>query len=131
MTLLSVLDSVGPSAVFCTEGNRPPVLPGLVVSLPASHEGGALVVTHDGESRRIELGGGDARFQVRYAAFYADCQHEVLPVRRGYRICLVYNLSIARKRQPVAPRSTAAVVRQRGSSGVSSKTPRATRWRSP
>ena len=68
-----------------------------------------LVVTHDGERQRIELGGGDARFQVRYAAFYADCQHEVLPVRRGYRICLVYNLSMARKRQPVAPRSCAAV----------------------
>ena len=29
--LLSVLDSVGPSAQFCTDGTRPPVLPGLVV----------------------------------------------------------------------------------------------------
>ena len=42
------------------------------------------------------------RFQVKYAAFYADCRHEVLPVRRGYRVCLVYNLSIARKRPLVA-----------------------------
>lgn len=81
----------------------------LVVSLPSPHEGGTLGVTHDGESRRIELGGSDARFQVRYAAFYADCQHEVLPVRSGFRICAIYNLSIARKRQPVAPRSTTAV----------------------
>lgn len=81
----------------------------LVVSLPSRHEGGTLVVTHDGESRRIELGGGDSGFEVRYAAFYADCQHEVLPVRSGYRVCLVYNLSIARKSQPKAPNSTEAV----------------------
>jgi hypothetical protein len=27
-----------------------------------------------------------------YAAFYADCCHEVKPVTSGYRICLVYNL---------------------------------------
>ena len=27
-----------------------------------------------------------------YAAFYADCQHELCEVTRGYRMCLVYNL---------------------------------------
>ena len=27
-----------------------------------------------------------------YAAFYADCQHKLCEVTRGYRMCLVYNL---------------------------------------
>jgi hypothetical protein len=29
---------------------------------------------------------------INYAAFYADCDHEVKPLMSGYRICLVYNL---------------------------------------
>ena len=30
--------------------------------------------------------------QVAFAAFYADCVHEVLPITSGYRLALVYNL---------------------------------------
>jgi hypothetical protein len=29
---------------------------------------------------------------MHYAAFYADCEHELRPVKSGYRVCLVYNL---------------------------------------
>ena len=82
----------------------------LVVCLPSRHAGGTLIVTHDGQTRRIELGGADAPFKIRYAAFFADCQHEVLPVTSGHRICLVYNLATVRKKQPVAPKSSAAVM---------------------
>src|SRR5262249_14290334 len=39
-----------------------------------------------------------------------DCQHEIKPVTAGYRICLVYNLAIAgKKQQPSAPQSAPAV----------------------
>ncbi len=76
----------------------------LVVCLPSRHEGGTLIVTHDGETRRIDFGGDAAEFNVQYAAFYADCQHEITPVTSGHRVCLVYNLAIARqKAQPSAP----------------------------
>ncbi len=81
----------------------------LVVCLPSRHAGGTLVVNHDGQSRRIGLGGADGPFKVHYAAFFADCQHEVLPVTSGHRVCLVYNLATARKKQPTAPKSSAAV----------------------
>jgi len=30
---------------------------------------------------------------IRYAAFYADCEHEVKPILSGTRIALVYNLT--------------------------------------
>lgn len=82
----------------------------LVVCLPSRHEGGTLIVTHDGETKRIDFGGAAAEFNIQYAAFYADCQHEITPVTSGHRVCLVYNLAIARqKRQPSAPANSPAV----------------------
>jgi hypothetical protein len=30
--------------------------------------------------------------QLNYAAFYADCEHEIRPVTDGNRLCLIYNL---------------------------------------
>jgi hypothetical protein len=84
----------------------------LVVCLPSRHEGGTLIVTHDGQTRKIDFGGKDAEFKTYYAAFYADCQHEITPVTAGYRICLVYNLALAgKKQQPSAPQSAPAVAK--------------------
>jgi len=83
----------------------------LAVCLPSRHEGGALVVQHDGRTRRIEFGGKNSQFKTQFAAFYADCQHEIEPVTAGYRICLIYNLATAGKRQPAAPENSAAVVK--------------------
>ncbi len=78
----------------------------MVVCLPSRHEGGTLVVKHDGQTKKIDFGGEHAEFQLQYAAFYADCQHEITPVSAGYRICLVYNLAITgKKRQPAAPKT--------------------------
>ena len=81
----------------------------LVVCLPSRHEGGTLILEHDGQTKRIEFGGKDSEFQTRYVAFYADCRHEVAPVNSGYRICLVYNLASTGKKQPEAPHHAAAV----------------------
>lgn len=82
----------------------------LVVCLPSQHEGGTLIVSHDGLAQQVEFGGSGAEFNMQYAAFYADCQHEIKPVTSGYRVCLVYNLAIARqKTQPSAPVSSEAV----------------------
>ncbi|MGW4243480.1 2OG-Fe(II) oxygenase [Nocardia sp. NPDC004722] len=60
----------------------------LVVTLPSEFSGGGLVVTHDGESV-TDTGAVD---ELGFVAFYADCEHEVLPVTEGYRISLTYNL---------------------------------------
>ena len=78
----------------------------LVVCLPARHEGGTLIVSHDRQSQEIAFAGPQAEYQIQYAAFYADCRHEIKPVTQGYRVCLVYNLALARqKHQPEAPRA--------------------------
>ncbi|KAF2870043.1 hypothetical protein BDV95DRAFT_608066 [Massariosphaeria phaeospora] len=62
----------------------------LVVCLPCAHEGGQLVVRHDGHSRTFDWTGSSD--SVQWAAFFSDCEHEVLEVTSGYRLTLTYNL---------------------------------------
>ena len=63
----------------------------LVVSLPAEGSGGELVVRHKAAEAVIDLAAEDPA-ELPYAAFYADCEHETLPVHEGNRVSLVYNL---------------------------------------
>jgi 2OG-Fe(II) oxygenase superfamily len=60
----------------------------LVVGLPSRHTGGELIVEHAGTPTTCR-GSQDA---LSLAAFYADCRHEVRPLKSGYRIALTYNL---------------------------------------
>lgn len=63
----------------------------LIVVLPSAHRGGDLVIRHAGRETTLDLSDGEGS-ELRVAAFYADCEHEVLPVTSGHRVCLVYNL---------------------------------------
>jgi predicted 2-oxoglutarate/Fe(II)-dependent dioxygenase YbiX len=60
----------------------------LVVTLPSSYTGGELMVSHNGESKAYR----GSKTALSFVAFYADCRHEVLRVKSGYRITLTYNL---------------------------------------
>jgi hypothetical protein len=57
----------------------------LVVTLPSSYAGGELVVAHNEESETYQ----GSRGALSLVAFYADCRHEVLSVKSGYRIGLM------------------------------------------
>ncbi|MDR3533634.1 MAG: 2OG-Fe(II) oxygenase [Rhodopila sp.] len=63
----------------------------LVLALPSVSEGGELIVRHRDQEARLPLTSDDPS-DVAFAAFYADCVHEVLPVNAGYRLVLIYNL---------------------------------------
>jgi len=63
----------------------------LVIALPSEYEGGALRIRHRNEEVCVNLAVSDPG-ELAYAAFYADCQHEVLPVTAGCRLTLIYNL---------------------------------------
>jgi 2OG-Fe(II) oxygenase superfamily len=63
----------------------------LVVVLPTAHHGGELVIRHAGRETVVDMSGAEVS-EVRFAAFYADCEHEVRPITEGNRVCLVYNL---------------------------------------
>jgi predicted 2-oxoglutarate/Fe(II)-dependent dioxygenase YbiX len=72
----------------------------LVVALPSQSEGGELIVRHKDREARLNLS-CDEPSEIAFAAFYADCVHEVLPVARGCRATLVFNL--VRKGKGAAP----------------------------
>ena len=74
----------------------------LIVALPCKHEGGELVVRHEGREHEITFPGAASGLELSWAAFYADCPHEVRPLRNGYRLCLVYNVTLARSRRQEA-----------------------------
>ncbi len=63
----------------------------LVIVLPSISKGGALVVRHGDREIRFDMHEADPS-RAAFAAFYADCLHEVLPVTSGCRLTLVYNL---------------------------------------
>ena len=74
----------------------------LVVVLPSQSEGGELVVRHNDREARLDLQ-CDEPSEVAFAAFYADCVHEVLPVTSGCRATLVFNLVRRGKGAALAP----------------------------
>lgn len=63
----------------------------LVMVLPSLYTGGELIVRHKAHEVRLDLR-RDEPSEVAFAAFYADCRHEVQPIASGHRLALVYNL---------------------------------------
>ncbi len=64
----------------------------LIIGLPSRYTGGELVIHFDGASEVADFSENTDKYAINYAAFYADCDHEVKPLTSGYRVCLVYNL---------------------------------------
>ncbi len=80
----------------------------MIVVLPNRFEGGTLVVRHGAATQTLtfdEAAGGKAPC---YAAFYADCEHEVQRVTSGVRLCLAYNLVLKPKRVKASAAAKAA-----------------------
>ncbi len=63
----------------------------LVIVLPSNYTGGELVVRHNGQEVSLDLHREEPS-EVAFAAFYADCVHEIRPITAGCRLTLVYNL---------------------------------------
>ena len=63
----------------------------LIIVLPSPYTGGELRIQHGDREVRLDLQRTDPA-EVAFAAFYADCLHEILPITSGWRLTLVYNL---------------------------------------
>ena len=82
----------------------------LVIQLPSDYSGGHLAVYHQSETKTFNFSGAAGRTSFHYSAFYADCQHEIKPVTKGYRLCLVYNLVYTGPGDSPAPSDNQKVV---------------------
>lgn len=77
----------------------------LVVVLPNSFDGGELLVRHGIAEQKFSFNEAAQGRAPSYAAFFADCEHEVRRVGRGRRLCLTYNLVLkpspeSKRKQP-------------------------------
>jgi predicted 2-oxoglutarate/Fe(II)-dependent dioxygenase YbiX len=85
----------------------------LVVQLPVEggHEGGNLVIRHCGRRVRVNFAASSKHTALHFAAFYADCTHELTPVTSGTRLALLYKLvRTGPSREPLpAPADTSGV----------------------
>ncbi|KAI0668259.1 hypothetical protein C8Q78DRAFT_980479 [Trametes maxima] len=66
----------------------------LVVVFPTTHEGGELVLRHDGKDWTFDAASllSAAPNSIAFAAFFSDVDHEVLRVTSGHRVTVTYNL---------------------------------------
>ena len=67
----------------------------LTVSLPAAGagSGGDLLVCHGAREIRVDMAVSEPS-ELAWAAFYADCLHEIEPVHDGFRLSLVFNICL-------------------------------------
>lgn len=80
---------------------HPDMIGTMIVLLPTRYTGGTLSVDRNGET--IEFGRiASVPVGLEIMAFYADCRHEIHPVKSGHRVALVYQLGI----EPDADRSS-------------------------
>ncbi|KAI9006990.1 hypothetical protein DFJ74DRAFT_385586 [Hyaloraphidium curvatum] len=80
----------------------------LIVQLPATHEGGDLVVEHAGKTQVFSFSAKSSwANRVGYAAFFADCEHTLESVTSGVRLVLAYNLVRTTSGSPPAPLASA------------------------
>ncbi|KAG4441070.1 hypothetical protein IFR05_003424 [Cadophora sp. M221] len=94
----------GPSGMFQKHVDTPrraTQFGSLVVCLPCAHEGGQLLISHEGHvsifdwSTASSSSSPDDGKAIKWCAFYSDCEHEVLPVTTGHRVTLTYNLYVS------------------------------------
>ena len=104
----------GPGGFFAEHRDTEKV-PGMVatlsLSLPTPGAGGELVVRHSGRSATFDLTALEPS-ELSFAAFYADCPHEVLPVTDGHRVSLLFNLSVGSPAELLPPPEYREVTRR-------------------
>ncbi|TFK63788.1 hypothetical protein BDN72DRAFT_775478 [Pluteus cervinus] len=71
------------------------VFASLVISFPTPHQGGNLILRHDGEEYSFDpsnILSKAATPSAACVAFYSDVEHEIAPITSGYRLTLTYDL---------------------------------------
>ncbi|MGH3170201.1 MAG: 2OG-Fe(II) oxygenase, partial [Trebonia sp.] len=96
----------------------------LVVTLPSAYAGGELMIGKS-EDWKAYRGSRDA---LSLVAFYADCQHEVLKLKSGYRITLTYNLMLRGDTSPRQEGDAGTVAKVAGLMREHFGTPATTSW---
>lgn len=80
----------------------------LVIELPALREGGALSVSHGGETKCFDFSGAAAALTCHWSACYGVCERQLQPLKSGRLFCLTYALSCTDGARLLPPSQAAA-----------------------
>ncbi|KAI0671220.1 hypothetical protein C8Q78DRAFT_974605 [Trametes maxima] len=96
------LNVYGPQSFFKAHVDTPRselMFGSLVIVFPTAHEGGELQLRERQDDGTREWTFDSAALleqrsdpAIAYVAFYSDIEHEVMPIRSGYRVTITYNL---------------------------------------
>jgi hypothetical protein len=99
MLELGVLNKpTGPGGFFKAHVDTPRsdnMFGSLVVVLPTVHEGGSLIIRHNGKEWTFDSSKAvntESTPHAAFVAFFSDVEHEVTTVSSGFRVTLTYNL---------------------------------------
>jgi len=105
------INSYGPRGMFRAHQDTPRGenhLGTLVVALPSSFEGGEFILRKSGEEMTFDWsssGRKDHPHDLHWVFFYADIEHEILPVKTGYRLTVSYHIFGSRTTDSDPPNS--------------------------
>ena len=92
------INSYGPGDMFKAHQDSPRGdnhLGTLVVAVPSCFEGGEFILRNSGEEMTFDwstLGRKDHPQDLHWVFFYADIEHEILPVKTGYCLTVSYHI---------------------------------------
>lgn len=101
----------GPSGLFRKHVDTPRSdnqIGSLVVCLPSPFKGGNLQIHHHGQEVQFDWSEQSAS-TIQWAAFYSDCEHEIMKITEGHRITLTYNLYVTEPTAGMIPPHSSAV----------------------
>ncbi|EAU84544.1 hypothetical protein CC1G_00063 [Coprinopsis cinerea okayama7 len=117
---LDKMNVYGPGSFFKPHVDTPrdrDMLATLVIVLPTEHEGGDLLLGEEkwqfnsaemvskSENSLATDGIEVTMHRLAFAAFYSDIEHEVTPVKSGYRVTVTYNLYCRKGQDPLSSRA--------------------------
>lgn len=82
---------------------HPRMVATVVLVWPGAHTGGELRVRLGREEKLLASAQLEGETTLHWFAFYADCRHEVLPVRSGWRVALTFDVALPQAVQPDLP----------------------------
>ncbi|KAL7425250.1 hypothetical protein Q5752_000938 [Cryptotrichosporon argae] len=81
----------------------------ITACLPTTFTGGELVVWHQGHEHVFDWFNAVNNNAVAWAFLYSDREHEVLPVKSGYRVTLAYDVFVDDSQLPASVKNSKAI----------------------
>ena len=66
----------------------------VIAQLPSLFTGNAQTISYDDQIKQTQFNNSDSKFEILYSAFYSTCKFETMPLESGYRLCLIFKVTL-------------------------------------